>query len=163
MFDSITNKCAASTARTLAPALPCNKIDCSKKPNGFIVYPSNPAYYAYCALGSNGQITTYMFVCDFPTFQIFDATVGVNQCIYNCKSTGYFQDPADCKGYYYCSAAKAKPTLLTCEDPYVFDGTGCNKDATTCKFPPPAAAPTVWWKNDIKSGAWNLFQAEKAE
>lgn len=142
MFDSTNNKCGASTARTLAPALPCNKIDCSKKPNTFIVYPGNPAYYAYCYLGSNGQITTYMFVCDFPAFQIFDSTL--NQCIYNCKSTGYFQDPSNCNGYLYCSAAKAKPTSLSCETAYVFDGTGCNKDAATCKFPPPAppaAAP----------------------
>jgi len=139
VFDSVNNICAASTARTAAATVPCNKIDCSKKPNGFIVYPGNAAYYAYCALGSTGQITTYMFMCEFPSSQIFDSTA--YQCIFNCKAKGNFQDPADCAGYYYCSAAKdTKPVQLTCETGYVFDGVGCNKDAATCKYPPPPPA-----------------------
>lgn len=133
VYDSLVDRCAASTARTVVPAVPCNKLDCSKKPNGFLVYPGNPAYYAYCALETTGKITTYMFKCDYPTFQIFDLVS--NQCIYDCKASGYYQDPADCNGYYYCSAAKANPIRATCTPTYVFDGVGCNKDATTCKYP----------------------------
>lgn len=76
-----------------------------------------------------------MFVCDFPTSQIFDSAS--KQCIFNCKAKGYFQNPEDCNGYYYCSAAKAKPTALTCEGGYVFNGVGCDSDPATCQYPPP--------------------------
>ncbi|KAJ6649099.1 hypothetical protein Bhyg_04332 [Pseudolycoriella hygida] len=132
VFNSKLNICQKGTT-------PCSKIDCSKataaKPH--IVYASNPAYYAYCT-NVLGLITTYMFKCEFEQFEIFDTTLG--NCRYNCNGKGYFQNPNDCNQYYYCSATNAKPSdPLECPAGYVFDGTGCNKDATKCQYPPPAA------------------------
>ncbi|KAJ6649165.1 Pancreas transcription factor 1 subunit alpha, partial [Pseudolycoriella hygida] len=130
VFNSKLNICQKGTT-------PCSKIDCSKataaKP--YITYASNPAYFAYCS-NVLGQITTYLFKCQYEQFQIFDTTL--NDCRYNCKAKGYFQDPSDCAQYFYCSAANAKPSAaLVCGNNYVFDGATCNKDATKCQYPPP--------------------------
>lgn len=107
----------------------------------YIVFASNKAYYAYCLI-NNGNIQTIMFHC--PQGEIFDTTS--NACRFNCKAKGYFQNRADCSQYIYCSAAAAKPSeILQCPTNYVFDGTGCNKDATKCQYPPPpppASPPT---------------------
>ncbi len=72
--------------------------------------------------------------------EIFDTTIP--GCRFNCKAKGYYQNPADCNQYTYCSAASAKPSeYLQCPPTYVFDGTGWNKDPASCKFPPAEAVP----------------------
>lgn len=130
VFNSNLNVCQRGT-------LPCTKIDCSKasvsKP--YIVYASNKQFYAYCVFNA-GNIRTLMFRCG--DNEIFDTTI--NACRLSCKAKGYFQNPADCNGYYYCSSSTAIPSaIMNCPPNYVFDGSGCNKDPATCKFPPPAA------------------------
>lgn len=135
MFNSQLNVCQKGSQ-------PCSKIDCSKataaKP--YVVYASNKAYYAYCS-NNGGVMQPIMFKCALDLYQVFDLTV--NDCIYNCKAKGNFQDPENCNQYYYCSGVSAKPTLLKCPTNYVFNGTGCDKDETKCQNPPPAAETAV--------------------
>lgn len=100
------------------------------------MYASNTNYYAYC-LFNGGNIQTLLFKCGQD--EIFDTTI--NACRYYCKAKGNFQNPADCNQYFYCSGVAAKPAeAQMCPTNWVFDGTGCNKDAAACKFPPPAPA-----------------------
>lgn len=74
-----------------------------------------------------------MFKCEFEQFEVFDMTS--KTCEFKCKAKGNFQNPAECREYYYCSSANAKPTLLECAENYVFDGVGCNKNADKCQYP----------------------------
>jgi len=129
VFNSKMNLCQLGKT-------PCTIVDCSKatpaKP--YIVYASDPAYYAYC-LNNGGYIQTIMFKCPFEEFEVFDTTN--YSCKYNCKARGYFQNPANCTQYFYCNGNAAVPTPLECSTDYVFDGIGCNKNATKCQYPPP--------------------------
>jgi len=131
VFNSHLNMCQQGTT-------PCTKIDCSKATpvNPYIVFASNPAFYALCLNNGNGYIQTFMFKCPYEKFEVFDTTI--NACRFNCAAKGYFQNPDNCNEYFYCSAAltSTKPTLLECPADFVFDGTTCNRDSTACKFPP---------------------------
>ncbi|XP_037049556.1 uncharacterized protein LOC119083858 [Bradysia coprophila] len=133
VFNSQNHFCQMGTQ-------PCAKIDCSNATlNSFVAYASSSNYYAYCLFSGIG-IQTLMFKCKQD--EIFDPTI--NACRFYCKASGNFQNPADCNQYFYCSRVDAKPSEpLSCPPKYVFDGRGCNRDATECQNPPTAATATV--------------------
>lgn len=131
VFNSKLNVCQPGST-------PCTRIDCSKATavNPFIVYASNPAYYALCVNKGNGQIETFMFKCPNERFEIFDTSI--RSCRFNCAAKGNFQNPANCSEYIHCNGASTstKPTVLQCPEGFVFDGTTCTNDPKGCKFPP---------------------------
>lgn len=129
VFNSHFNVCQRGST-------PCTRIDCSRATavNPFIVYASNPAYYAMCVNRGNGQIETYMFKC--PRSEVFDTSI--KSCRFNCDAKGNFQNPANCTEYFNCNSASAstRPTTLSCPKDFVFDGSRCNSDPGSCKYPP---------------------------
>lgn len=130
VFNSRLNICQQGTT-------PCTRIDCSRAPvNSYIVYASNPAFYALCLNNGNGNIQTIMFRCPNDQFEVFDTTI--SECRFNCAERGYFQNPNNCTEYFHCATntASARPTLLSCPTDFVFDGNRCNSDSSTCAYPP---------------------------
>ncbi|KAG4078133.1 hypothetical protein HA402_002184 [Bradysia odoriphaga] len=133
VFNSQNHICQMGTE-------PCEKLDCSNSAmNSIVAYANSSSYYAFCWFNDIG-IQTVMFRCEQD--EIFDPTI--NACRFYCKARGNFQNPADCNQYFYCSRAAAKASdPLSCPPNYVFDGSGCNRDATKCQYPPPAATATI--------------------
>lgn len=131
VYNSKTNICQPGNT-------PCTRIDCSRATavNPFIVYASNPAYFALCVNKGNGQIDTYMFKCPYEQFEIFDTSI--RSCRLNCAARGNFQNPANCSEYFHCNGATAstRPTILSCPAGFVFDGTSCTSDLKRCQYPP---------------------------
>lgn len=101
----------------------CQKITCNNKPNGYILFPANPAFYAYCS-NDGGVEKMTMYKCDDVNNYVFD--LSSQQCIFNCKSVGFFPDPQNCSSYYFCEGwIKFKFTRLHCSEGQYFNGTGC--------------------------------------
>lgn len=48
------------------------------------------------------------------------------------------QISANCTEYFHCNGATAstRPTVIECPTDFVFDGTRCNSDPESCKYPP---------------------------
>lgn len=117
----------------------CQKISCDQKPNDYISFPANPAFYAECR-NVNGMQTMTMYKCDDVQNQVFDVKLGM--CIFNCKSAGFFPDPLDCTAYYQCSGwIKFKFTRVVCPAGQFFYETGCTDDMGNCENPP--VDPTI--------------------
>lgn len=75
-----------------------------------------------------------MFKCPNEDFEVFD--MKAKECKFKCKARGNFQNPADCRLYYYCSGVNAQPISGECPEDWVFDGIGCNIDADKCLYKP---------------------------
>lgn len=74
-----------------------------------------------------------MFKCEFEKYEVYDPAENI--CKFNCKSSGYFQDPMDCNSYYVCTAASLgtyKSERIQCPATYYFDGAKCTKDSSNC-------------------------------
>lgn len=67
------------------------------KNNKFLPFPHNPAYCAFCG------VPIIMFKCADEQNYIYDPSV--NECVYNCKYTGYFIDSSNCSQYFICEKA----------------------------------------------------------
>lgn len=75
-----------------------------------------------------------MFKCPYEDFEVFD--MKTKECKFKCKARGNFQNPADCRQYYYCSGVNAQPISGECPENWIFDGVGCNSDADKCLYKP---------------------------
>lgn len=118
---------------------PCATIDCSKTTNAMVLYKPNPAYYAFCLSGPEGQIV--MYKCFDEQMEIFDLTQNV--CRYNCKSQGNFRDRSNCKGYVTCTLTAGKWVALkqNCPTDMMFKDGACVPQSTpVCVDELPAAA-----------------------
>lgn len=110
-------------------------------PNGYVSFPANPKFYANCTNDGGVQNMT-MYKCD--DGYIFD--ISSKKCIFECISAGYFTDPLNCTGYYFCEGwIKFKSTRFTCPTGQYFDGMRC-VDGMDCGAPtttPPYEGPPV--------------------
>lgn len=95
----------------------CDVVNCSGMDNKFIPFIPNSAYFAFCG------VPVVMFKCDDEENYKFDQNL--NDCVYNCKSAGYFIDPADCSYFYICESAGAEAILQKCPSGYKFNGFQC--------------------------------------
>lgn len=125
IFDSKTNGCVRGTPRIdHASKKICRKISCDNRPNGYILFPANPAFFAYC---SNGTIL--MYKC--PGNEIFD--LSANGCVFKCESAGLFPDRLNCTAYYKCEGMIIfKQTKLYCAEGHYFDGMNCVAGTAEC-------------------------------
>lgn len=117
----------------------CQKINCDKTPNEYILFPANPAYYAQCS-NVGGIQSMVMHKCDDVDNTVYDIARGV--CVYKCKAAGYFADPLDCTAYYFCDGwIKYESNRMTCPGGFYFDGTAaCISSMAHC---PPGSTPTT--------------------
>lgn len=132
VFNSNTSVCQQGST-------PCSTINCTNvtPTNPYIVYGSNPAFYAVCLNDGNRYVQTIMFKCPYEKFEVFDTKN--NTCRFSCLGrAGDYQNPANCSEYYHCSAAlnTTVPTLIACPNKHVFDGSTCNANLSTCRNPP---------------------------
>lgn len=97
----------------------CQTINCEKKPNEFIAYAKYPGYYAFCGP------SIVMFKCLDDEHQAFNSTS--NQCEFNCKQNGFYEDRTSCEDYYICQRIGGKwvATKESCPKNYKYDGKKC--------------------------------------
>lgn len=108
----------------------CQKISCDGVENDFVIFPANPAFYAYCFTSATGVQHTYMYKCDDEINKVFD--IKTKKCRFNCKSIGYYADPFDCSSYYICNGLKFASRHVHCPHNYFFNGTVCLNSKTHC-------------------------------
>ncbi|GAB0096654.1 hypothetical protein DMENIID0001_121880 [Sergentomyia squamirostris] len=102
-------------------AADCPTVDCSKTPNEFGVYKTDPAYYYFCLKISETEKKTIMMVCLDSVNTEYDPAVG--ECTFRCKKEGKFVNVLDCKKFYTCYKVGAAWEVRTEECPpnYFFD------------------------------------------
>lgn len=108
----------------------CHKISCDGVTNDFVIFPSNPAFYAYCFTSATGVEHTYMYKCDDEINKVFD--IETKKCRFNCESIGYYADPFDCSSYYICNGLKFASRRVHCPPNYFFNGTVCLNSKAHC-------------------------------
>jgi len=138
IFDSKLKLCVHISPLNINNRRICQKINCNRVTNNFILYPTNPAFYAYCFVSATGVRQTYMYKCDDDTNKIFD--LKTNTCRFNCKSIGYFADPSDCSSYYICNGLKFASRHVHCPPNYYFNGTVCLNSKAHCA---PGSIPSM--------------------
>lgn len=127
IFDSKSKLCVP---RSVNNQRICRKISCNNVKNDFLVFPANPAFYAYCFTSATGVHHTYMYKCDDEINKVFD--VDTKKCRFNCKSRGYYSDPFDCSSYYICNGLKFASRHVHCPPNYFFNGTVCLNSMAHC-------------------------------
>lgn len=127
IFDSKLKSCVP---RPLNYQRICKKISCDNVKNDFVIFPANPAFYAYCFMSAAGVPHTYMYKCDDEANKVFD--IRTKKCRFNCKSTGYYADPSDCSSYYICNGPKYASRYVHCPVNYFFNGTACLNSQAHC-------------------------------
>lgn len=114
----------------LATRKMCEKIDCDTVENEFVIYSANPAFYAFCSV-SCGVKQTFMYKCENEETHIFNKES--RNCIYDCKSSGYFADSSDCSTYYICNGKRSFTVQqVKCPPEFYFNGTACVNSTKHC-------------------------------
>ncbi|KAJ6645645.1 hypothetical protein Bhyg_00852 [Pseudolycoriella hygida] len=131
VFNSKINLCEFTKSSHHSSKI-CNTVDCSRKTNEVAEYKPNRAFFSFCFVDSDGVRETIMFKCENEEYEIYD--VSKNMCTFNCKKSGYYQDPSNCENYYVCSPSSGgfKAEKIPCPTGYYFDGTKCTKDSSKC-------------------------------
>ncbi|KAJ6642025.1 Immunoglobulin A1 protease, partial [Pseudolycoriella hygida] len=140
IFDSKNNDCVRGVPRAdHASKKICRKISCDTTLKGYILFPANPTFYAYCSRG-------FMILYKCKDHEVFD--IRSEKCIFECTSAGSFVDPADCTVYHICKGThKFKLVTMNCEAGQYYDGTSCVPgkcdDIPTEPNPTPSIPPTT--------------------
>lgn len=109
----------------------CDKIDCDKKENEFVLFTANPAFYAFCSVSNCNVKQIFMYKCDDEETHIFD--LQTRSCIFNCQSAGYFADSFNCSVYHICNGKRFFTSQrVHCPPGFYFNGTACVNSSKHC-------------------------------
>lgn len=109
----------------------CKIINCDKVENEFVIFPANPAFYAFCSVSNCNVKQIFMYKCENEETHIFD--LKTRSCVFNCKSSGYFADSYDCSAYYICNGKRTFTSQrINCPVGFYFNGTACVNSTKHC-------------------------------
>lgn len=102
-----------------------------------------------------------MFKCVDEKNYVFDTKI--NDCVYNCKRSGYFVNPADCSQYFICeyTGNGLNSVLQSCPIGMKFNGLQCIEsdvcpeiiESTTTPWPS-TTTPWPWTTDTTRRTTW---------
>ncbi|XP_037042826.1 uncharacterized protein LOC119079110 [Bradysia coprophila] len=109
VYNPVTTMCKLSTE--------CTPVDCSPDPAGYVAYPADNRYYAYC----RADDVPVILKCG--TYFVYNTSTKV--CVFHCPREGRIALPSDTKTYYECYLKDTTYyyRISECINGYVFDQT----------------------------------------